>query len=58
MRIDPDGSLTIFSIAIDRVPRRWRDELKGAAGRIVADDPEATKPRLIDRVTIRARRTG
>ena len=33
------------------LPRRWRDELKGASGRIVADDPEATAPRLIDRGT-------
>ena len=49
LRIDAAGALTIHAIGIDRVPRRWRGPVK----RPEPDDPRATAPRLIDRVTLR-----
>ncbi|MEO8063707.1 MAG: hypothetical protein ABI821_13265 [Pseudomonadota bacterium] len=53
LRIDAAGNLTIFSIAIDRVPRRWRTTIRGAQETAVADDPRASAPRLIDKVEVR-----
>ncbi len=59
LRISPDGKLTLFAIGIDRVPRRWRAELRVDAhtGKSevtqVADDNRATQPRLIDRIQLR-----
>ncbi len=52
LRIDPQGTLTIHAIAIDRVPRRWREQREGERLRIVPDDRTATPPRLIDTVTL------
>jgi hypothetical protein len=54
LRIDAAGVLTIYSIAIDRVPRRWRDTIRGGEETSVADDARATAPRLIDKVEVRA----
>jgi hypothetical protein len=56
LRITPDGALTLFAIGLDRVPRRWREIVSGGRGSIVADDPDATPPRLIDQVTVRRQR--
>ena len=54
LRIDAAGALTIYSIAIDRVPRRWRDDACAAERRrCEADDARATAPRLIDKVEVR-----
>ncbi|HEV7609656.1 MAG TPA: hypothetical protein VGO61_20140 [Steroidobacteraceae bacterium] len=53
LRIDTAGNLTIFAIAIDRVPRRWRPALRGGEDSIEADDARATAPRLIDKFEVR-----
>jgi hypothetical protein len=54
LRIDAAGKLTIYSIAIDRVPRRWREATRGGEETYVADDARASAPRLIDKVEVRA----
>ena len=53
LRIDSSGVLTIYAIAIDRVPRRWRSASRGAEQTMEADDARATAPRLIDRIEVR-----
>jgi hypothetical protein len=50
LRIDRHGVLTGWCFAIDRVPRRWRDD---QSGRPVADDARATVPRVVDRFSVR-----
>jgi hypothetical protein len=50
--VDEAGVLTVWSMAIDRVPRRWRAD---AEGHPVADDPRGTAPRVIDRFSVRPR---
>jgi hypothetical protein len=54
LRIDAAGNLTIYAIAIDRVPRSWRAAQRGGEDTMVADDARASAPRLIDKVEIRA----
>jgi hypothetical protein len=54
LRIDAGGALTIYSIAIDRVPRRWRATQRGGEATFSAHDARASRPRLIDRVEVRA----
>lgn len=41
LHIARDGSLTIYPVKIDRVPRRWRDRIAGDAtsSRVVPDEP-------------------
>jgi hypothetical protein len=54
MKIDVDGSLTIFAVGLRRVPRKWKKI--GEAGErscIIPDDKCATKPQLIDKVTVK-----
>ncbi|MCA9720033.1 MAG: hypothetical protein KC468_35540, partial [Myxococcales bacterium] len=49
--IDDDGSLTIYPIGIDRVPRRWSDGPEADAGGpafVPAPGDPATAPRLIE----------
>jgi hypothetical protein len=53
LRIDAAGALTIYSIAIDRVPRRWRATIRGGEETCAADDARASAPRLIDKVVVR-----
>jgi hypothetical protein len=53
LRIDAAGNLTIYAIAIDRVPRKWRATARAGAETLVADDARATDPRLIDEVEVR-----
>ena len=53
LRIDSSGVLTIYAIAIDRVPRRWRSAARGGEETLEADDARATAPRLIDRIEVR-----
>jgi hypothetical protein len=53
MRIDAAGNLTIYAIAIDRVPRRWRAAERAGETTLVADDARASAPRLIDKIEIR-----
>jgi hypothetical protein len=53
MRIDAAGTLTLYAIALDRVPRRWREAQRNGEDTLVADDARATAPRLIDRVQVR-----
>jgi hypothetical protein len=53
LRIDADGLLTIYTIALDRVPRRWRAARRGDQDTFEADDARASAPRLIDRVEVR-----
>jgi hypothetical protein len=45
LRVDATGVLTVWSLALDRVPRRWRADTEG---RPVADDARATPPRIVD----------
>jgi hypothetical protein len=52
LRIDREGVLTGWCFAIDRVPRRWRDD---ASGRPQADDARATPPRVVDQFSVRPR---
>jgi hypothetical protein len=47
--IDGAGVLTVTSLALDRVPRRWRAD---AEGRPVADDARASAPRVVDRFSV------
>jgi hypothetical protein len=54
LRIDAAGALTIYAIAIDRVPRRWNDVRRGGEATVEAADPRASAPRLIDKVELRA----
>jgi hypothetical protein len=49
LRIDASGVLTVWSLALDRVPRRWRADVEG---RPVADDARATPPRMVDRFSV------
>jgi hypothetical protein len=53
LRIDAAGGLTIHSIGIDRVPRRWREAQRNGKQTMEADDARATAPRLIDKVEVR-----
>lgn len=50
-RIDANGELTAWFIALDRVPRRWKRN-EGAGPVWVADDGEATAPRVYDRFSL------
>jgi len=53
LHIDAGGVLTIFGIAIDRVPRRWRDTTRNGEATQESSDPRASEPRIIDRVSVR-----
>jgi hypothetical protein len=53
LRIDTAGVLTIYAIAIDRVPRRWRPAVRNGEKTQEAADPRASEPRLIDRIEVR-----
>jgi hypothetical protein len=53
LRIDASGALTIFAIAIDRVPRRWRAATRNGETTQESDDARASSPRIIDKVEIR-----
>lgn len=49
LRIDPDGSLTIFPVGVERVPRKWKKTHAGPyAPAYDPDDPRATEPQLIE----------
>lgn len=49
LRIDPDGSLTIFPVGVERVPRKWKPTHAGPyAPAYDPDDPKATEPILIE----------
>ena len=49
LKIDSNGKLTIYSIGIRRVPRRWKRPPPGAVGpELVPDDDRATLPDLIE----------
>ena len=49
MKIDDNGTLTIFPIGIRRVARRWKERTGvGPGPALVADDPRATAPELIE----------
>ena len=52
LRIDSSGVLDVWSIALDRVPRRWRNS---AQGRPESQDPRASAPRVVDRFSVRPR---
>lgn len=52
LRIDGSGVLTVWSIALDRVPRRWRADVNG---RRVSDDPRAASPRVVDQFSVQPR---
>ncbi len=52
LRIAPDGRLTIFAIALDRVPRRWRQHVRNGQATMEAADERASAPRLIEKVEI------
>jgi hypothetical protein len=49
LRIDPDGSLTLFPFGVERVPRKWKKTHAGPyAPAYESDDPKATGPVLIE----------
>ena len=51
-RIDANGGLTAWFVALDRVPRRWQRNPAPTGPVWVADDAEATPPRLRDRFSL------
>jgi hypothetical protein len=53
LRIGADGRLTIYAIAIDRVPRRWRKHSRNGEPTLEQADPRASAPRLIDKVEVK-----
>lgn len=53
LRIDAEGVLTAWCFALDRVPRRWRDD---ESGRPRSDDARASVPRVVDRFSVRPRK--
>lgn len=53
LKIDAAGTLTLYAIALDRVPRRWRATTRQGEATHEADDERASAPRLIDRVEVR-----
>jgi hypothetical protein len=53
LRIDASGLLTIYTIAMDRVPRRWRATQRGGEATFSAHDARTSRPRLIDRIEVR-----
>jgi hypothetical protein len=58
LKVAADGTLTIYAIAIDRVPRQWRDAERGGAATSVPADGRATAPRLIDKVIVKPGRAN
>jgi hypothetical protein len=53
LRIDASGALTIYAIALDRVPRHWRAAVRNGEQTTEADDARASAPRIIDRVVVK-----
>jgi hypothetical protein len=53
IRIEPDGVLRLFAIAIDRVPRRWVHRRQNERERLEPFDARSTRPRLIETLAIR-----
>lgn len=51
-RIDASGELTAWFIALDRVPRRWKRNPVATGPVWVADDTDATPPRVRDRFSL------
>jgi hypothetical protein len=49
LHINEQGDLTIYPIGIKRVPRKWKERKEGTGPKLVADDPRATDPELIER---------
>ncbi len=57
MKIDEDGTLTIYPVGIRRVPRRWKPRTAGGAGPVLEpDDSRSTAPELIEAPVILAAR--
>jgi hypothetical protein len=52
MRIDATGTLSLYAIGVERVPRRWKDANKTDAALVEPDDPSSTAPHLIERIVI------
>jgi hypothetical protein len=54
MHVGPTGALRIYALGIDRVPRRWRETTPtpDAPSLLVAEDDQATAPRLVDYVEV------
>lgn len=48
LKIDTDGSLTIYPIGIRRVPRKWKTNSVDAIPAMVPDDARASEPQLIE----------
>ncbi|MFN7918669.1 MAG: metallophosphoesterase [Bryobacteraceae bacterium] len=53
MKVGKDGSLTIYPIGLDRVPRRWQvTDRPLTEPRRLPDDPDATAPRLLEKPVV------
>lgn len=48
LHINENGDLTIYPIGIKYVPRKWKERQGGTGPKLVADDPRATAPELIE----------
>ncbi len=48
IKVEGNGKLTIFPIGIRRVPREWKTPTIASGPELIADDPRATKPELIE----------
>jgi hypothetical protein len=48
LHINQEGDLTIYPIGIKKVPRKWKNRGGGTFPQLIADDPRATEPELIE----------
>ena len=48
MHLAPDGTLTIYPIKLERVPRAWKRNPNSGESTFIPDEPRASKPELIE----------
>ena len=58
LRITPDGELSLYAMAIDRVPRSWRRDKRAGREHYAARDVHATPPRLLEKLVLKPLGTG
>lgn len=48
LKIDSEGTLTIYPVGIERVPRRWKPSGLAVGPKLISNDPKASRPTLIE----------